>query len=168
MDGILNWMKEFLIIYLILNILTNLTALDQYKKHLHFFSGVVLMLVLLTPVLRLTGKEGKLEALISSKVFWEKLDSARQDTKKLEFIRNSHYIARYEQAIAREMRQQAQQQDIVLRQVQVRLTDDYEIRRVTIWPEFSSDAQQEGEKKALIQFLTQTYGLEESRIFIQQ
>ena len=70
MDGILNWMKEFLIIYLILNILTNLTALDQYKKHLHFFSGVVLMLVLLTPVLRLTGKEGKLEAIISSKVLW--------------------------------------------------------------------------------------------------
>lgn len=161
MDSIMNWMKEFLIIYLILTTLTNLAATDQYKKHLHFFSGVVLLLVLLSPILGLFGEAGRLEALISYETFWEELDSTRQDTKKLEFLQNRHYISKYEQAIARDMEVQAAAHDLSVSQIHVSLSDDYEIHQVTVWLE----APQAADVKT---FLMNTYGLQENQIYVNR
>ena len=133
MDGILSWIKEFLIIYLILTILMHLTACDQYKKYLRFFSGIILLMALISPVLELFGSAGKLESLISYEAFWEQLDSTRQDSKKLEFMQNDHYIRKYESVIADEIMLQAKERELPVSQVQVELTEDYEISSVSVW-----------------------------------
>ena len=133
MDGILSWIKEFLIIYLILTILMHLTACDQYKKYLRFFSGIILLMALISPVLELFGSAGKLESLISYEAFWEQLDSTRQDSKKLEFMQNDHYIRKYESVIADEIMLQAKDRELPVSQVQVELTEDYEISSVSVW-----------------------------------
>lgn len=133
MDGILSWIKEFLIIYLILTILMHLTACDQYKKYLRFFSGIILLMALISPVLELFGSAGKLESLISYEAFWEQLDSTRQDSKKLEFMQNDHYIRKYESVIADEIMLQAKERELPVSRIQVELTEDYEINSVSVW-----------------------------------
>ena len=133
MDGILSLIKEFLIIYLILTILMHLTSCDQYKKYLRFFSGIILLMALISPVLELFGSAGKLESLISYEAFWEQLDSTRQDSKKLEFMQNDHYIRKYESVIADEIMLQAKERELPVSQVQVELTEDYEISSVSVW-----------------------------------
>ena len=44
MGTVLNWMKQFLILYLILTILTQLAAAEAYKKYLRFLSGIPFIL----------------------------------------------------------------------------------------------------------------------------
>lgn len=166
MDSIMNWMKEFMIIYLILTILTSLAAADQYKKHLHFFSGVILILIFISPALGLLGDSGRLEARIGYESFWKSLDSARQDTKKLEFLQNSHYIAKYEQAIARDMQVQAEAQGLSGGRVQVRLSNDYEINEAAVWLDIPSGADYKAEKKKWVRFLMRTYGLRNEQILV--
>lgn len=165
LDGIMNWMKEFLIVYLLLTILTNLVAVDRYKKHLHFFSGVVLLFVFLAPVLGVFGKAGKLESLISYEAFWEKLDSAKQDMEKLEFLQNSQTVAKYEQAVALNIQQQAQENDMPVRQVRVRLTDSYEIRQVSVWMDLSQDVGKEARER-LLRFLQKAYNLKKEQVLL--
>lgn len=170
MNGILNWMKEFLIIYLILAILTHLAATDQYKKYLRFFSGILLLLALLSPALRLFGEDGRLDALVTYETFWEELDSARQDSRKLEFLRGSRHIQKYEQAVAEDIKRQAAKQGIAVSGVEAVLSDDYEISRVEVRLADSNEAEafdEEDVKTKLAAFLKQAYGLDESRIFIE-
>ena len=44
MGTVLNWMKQFLILYLILTILTQLAAAEAYKKYLRFLSGIIIIM----------------------------------------------------------------------------------------------------------------------------
>lgn len=176
MNGILNWMKEFLIIYLILAILTHLAAADQYKKYLRFFSGIILLLALISPALRLFGEDSRLDALVTYETFWEELDSAREGSRRLEFLRGDRSVQKYEQAIAKDIKRQAAEQGTAAGQVRVVLSDDYEIRRVEVQlvhakeaeaSDGKDDREDKEDKKKLAEFLMRAYGLDESRIFIE-
>lgn len=166
MDAALNWMKEFLIIYFILTILMHLSAADQYKKYLKFFSGMILLLILIKPVLRLTGNSGRLEALISYEAFWEQLDGMGQSTKKLEYLQNSHYIQKYEQAMADGIMQGLQEQQIAVRKVEVDLTDVYEVQAVYVWLDKKEGQEDADTRKGLYQYLQDAYQLEGQQIVV--
>lgn len=166
MHAILNWVKEFLILYLLLTILMHLTAADQYKKYLRFFSGIILVLMLLSPVMRLLGNDGRLETLISGEIFWEQLDSIRQDTQKLEFLQNDHYREKYETALAGDMLAQAAGYNLPVREVRVSLTQDYEISRVSIRMDLSKGQDPANIREKLKDFIKEAYGLTKDQIFV--
>lgn len=165
MDKILDWIKDFMVIYLILTILTQLAATEQYKKYFHFFSGVILLLVLISPVLGLFGKDGEFEKLVSYEAAWEQLDSARKDSQKLEFLQNDHYIQKYEAAIAQDIKRQAEDQNIAVADVRVALTEDYEIGNVTVQLDMPQEDVKEAGKK-LQEFVMHLYDLQENQVFI--
>lgn len=168
MQDILSWIKEFLVIYLVLTILTHLAASDQYKKYLRFFSGIVLLLTLVTPVLRIFGEDGWLEAMVSNEAFLEELDSVRKDAQKLEFIQNSHFIQKYEQAVAQDIQNQAKAQGLPAGQVQVSLTDNYEISHILIQIDTSKGHDFNNAAKQFSDFLKQTYGLKEHQVTFRE
>lgn len=168
MDAVINWIKEFLIIYFILTILMHLVANDQYKKYLRFFSGIILLTALISPVTKLFGNAGQLESLISYEAFWEQLDSARQDSQKMEFLQNDHYVKKYEEAAAKDMYAQAVQQGYPVSRVSVTLTKDYEIHSVSVWMEVVDEAAEkdDGTAQEVCGFLQRAYDLEPSQISI--
>ena len=141
MEAVLSWIKEFLIIYLILTILMHLVINDQYKKYLRFFSGIILLTALVSPVMKLLGSAGQLESLVSYEAFWEQLDSTRQDTQKMEFLQNDHYVKKYEKAVAQDILERAGRQGYPVIRVSADLTKDYEITDVSIWLEVLKQAE---------------------------
>lgn len=167
MHSILNWMKEFMIVYLILTVLTQLCAAQPLKKYLRFFSGIILLLLLVSPVLHLFGKDGKLEEKVSYETFLEQLDGIRQDSKKLEFINNDNTIHRYENAIARDILRQVNGLQLSVSKVQVMLNGQYEIENVSVWlPVSVSKEEKKDTKKKIVRLLRDMYGLEEDQLWI--
>lgn len=167
MHSILNWMKEFMIVYLILTVLTQLCAAQPLKKYLRFFSGIILLLLLVSPVLHLFGKDGKLEEKVSYEAFLEQLDGIRQDSKKLEFINNDNTIHRYENAIARDILRQVNGLQLSVSKVQVMLNGQYEIENVSVWlPVSVSKEEKKDTKKKIVRLLRDMYGLEEDQLWI--
>lgn len=166
MHAILSWVKQFLTAYLILTILMNLAAADQYKKYLRFLSGVILLLLLISPVLRLTGRDGRLQELISYETLKEQLGSIQQDTQKLEFLQNEHDIKKYQDAIADDIVRQAAAQQLPLRKADVTLNGDYEINKVTVFLDAAQVQDIQTAREKLLDYLKGAYGLEECQIFI--
>lgn len=166
MSAILNWMKEFLILYLILTILMHLAAAEEYKKYLRFLSGMILLLVLVSPMLRLFGEDSRLKIMQSYEDFWEKMDGFASDAQQTAVIQDAHNLKKYEKAVAADLTAQVQEQGILVSQVSVSLSDDYEINSVAV----CLDAQQKSEdpsvKDRLAVLLKDTYHLEERQIFI--
>ena len=77
MEAVREWMKEFLVIYLILTILMHLAAAEPYKKYLRFFSGIILLAVLVSPLLRFSGNGNKGGLQPYYDRFWQELDRAQ-------------------------------------------------------------------------------------------
>lgn len=165
MDTILNWMKEFIIVYLILTILMQLCASAPLKKYLRFFSGIILLLVMFSPILHMLGKDDKLEGRVSYETFLEQLDSVQQDAKKLEWGKNDNMLHRYEEAVARDIMRQAKGRQVEVSKVRVTLNGQYEIEKVSIWlPVSISMADRKGAGKKLTKLLQDMYGLGEDQL----
>ena len=147
MEFIRNWMKEFLIIYLILTILMHLSAGEQYKKYLRFFSGVILLAVLVSPVVRLFGSsEGKRKLSSYYEEFWEELDSTKQESLKMNTFTDSRMIHKYESAAEEDIKNSARSLGAAVSSVRVQISDDYEIEKITVWMDQQQDSWYQGQR----------------------
>ncbi len=173
MDAVLSWVKEFLIVYLILTILMHLTAADQYKKYLRFLSGIVLLLVLAAPVLRLFGDGDRLASLLETQLAKVGAGSysggqpgPAQTTQitQMEVLQNSHYREAYEDAVSKEMMREALSRGLPVKNITAGLTGNYEIGKVTAYLDGAADVGQA--KQELLQFFQDVYGLEETKVSI--
>lgn len=167
MDLIRNWVKEFLIIYLILTILLHLAASDKYRKYIRFFSGLILLTFLASPMFQLFGASGQLEARIAYESFWEQLDSTKQDTERLTFLKNDYYVQKYEEAIAQDIERQAAEQEIALKSIDVALSEDYEIQKVEVVLDTSRGESAAVMEQKLTELLKAGYRLENEQILIR-
>ncbi len=133
MEAVREWMKEFLVIYLILTILMHLAAAEPYKKYLRFFSGIILLAVLASPLLRFSGNgnKGGLQAYYDR--FWQELDRAQQETMDFESVQNSRFAERYEMAAEKGILKRVQEMGIPLGRVRVQISSDYEIESISAW-----------------------------------
>ena len=165
MHAVIHWMKEFLILYLLLTILMQLAAAEEYKKYLRFLSGIILMLVLVSPLLRLLTGDGGLEMMQSYDRFFGQLDAVSQDGDQLQFLQDGHNLAAYEDAVSADILSQARQKNIPVTGVSVSLSETYQIKTVTVWLDVLHTQEQPSAKEELLAFLKQTYQLEDAQIF---
>ncbi len=165
MHGVMQWMKEFLILYLLLTILMQLAAVDEYKKYLRFLSGILLLLVLISPLLRLLTGDSGLEILQAYDRFWERLDTVSADTRDMEFSKAGWGLTAYEDAVAADLLSKVQQKDIPASRVSVSLSETCQIQRVTVWLDTHGQEDLLAEEE-LLAFLTETYQLEQTQILI--
>jgi hypothetical protein len=64
MQAIVNWIRSLLILYFLMMILLYFTAGSSYQKLIRFFMGLVLLLTIAAPVIRLfDGEESLLDRI---------------------------------------------------------------------------------------------------------
>lgn len=166
MHTVINWMKEFLVLYLLLTVLMQLAAAEEYKKYLRFLSGIILLLVLVSPLLRLLAGDGGMDMMQSYDRFFEQLDTAVQDTGQMRFLQDGHDLAAYEEAVSMDILSQLRQTDIPVTGVSVSLSEEYQIQTVTVWLDALYRQEHPSANEELLAFLKKTYQLEDAQIFI--
>lgn len=166
MHAIINWMKQFLILYLILTILMQLAAADEYKKYIRFLSGIILLLALITPVLRLSDNGNGQKLSENYAEFWEQIDAFSKDAQKLQLQQNSYEQQTYEHAVSANMTAQIEEQGILVSQIRVKLSEDYKLQSVDVWLDAVYMQQHPTADKQVSAFLKDTYGLNETQMFI--
>ena len=127
-----------------------LAAAEQYKKYLRFLSGIILLVMLMNPVLRLTGKGGD-EIARSYERFWEQMENFSKEAGSLKLQQNGYELQLYEDAVAANL---------------TALTDDYKLQSVTVWLDAVYRQQHPSADKQMITFLKETCDLNETQIFI--
>ena len=137
MDVLRGRVREFLIVYLILTILQQLSAADKYRRYLRFFSGLILLLFLVSPLFSLFGADGRLEARVAYEAF------------------------------AQDILQQAETAGISLARVRVSLSEGYEIENVNVWLDASGGESAAVMERKLLELLQETYRLRSGQIMIQ-
>ena len=103
MNGIFSYLKSYVILFLVLTILLEMVPKAGMQKYIRFFSQMILVIGLLYPVL---GWMGESDA----------------------YLDNDLYVKKYEDAIALDVTQMAQEENFAVKEIAVEMTENYEIK----------------------------------------
>lgn len=180
MSYIYTWVKNLVCFYLLLTVVLHLLPQKSYRKYIRFFAGMLLIILVVSPVLSLLGNEEALKSKISQAEFFQDLDNMKLDTEHLEAVQKETYLREYENALEMDVGRMAEQKQLVAQAVEVRLTEEYEVESIEMTVSFAGDdsifvqrASYAGDSTEYPQVyelkrdLMEYYRLDESRISIE-
>lgn len=80
LESIYEWIKNIVFYLVIVTVVLEVIPGNGYKKYIQFFSGMVMILLLVTPILRLAGMEGTFTELYHSIAY----EQEKQEIEKQE------------------------------------------------------------------------------------
>lgn len=155
-----------LVIYMFLvTIILNLVKASSFKKYIELFTGLILILILFTPVVRLIAGENVLEESLMTKQFlFESRDSAEfiyeaeADTKK-------ELLRLYSEKMKEQIQLLGKEKEMEIERVKIELSEEEEgfgsIERIEVWLK-----EKKGQEK-LKQLLMGVFELEEAAVSVK-
>lgn len=82
------WIENIAFFLLILTMAIQLIPNNSYKKYIHFFAGLVLIIMIVNPIIDLLGMGQDFAALLDEAQYQQKMKEIEEATKYLEDIAN--------------------------------------------------------------------------------
>ncbi|MEY8392522.1 hypothetical protein D3Z36_00035 [Lachnospiraceae bacterium] len=136
MSCIFAWVKNLVCFYLLLTVILNLLPKKNYQKYVRFFSGMLLTLLVTSPVLSLMGNEEILREKISQAGLFQELDNLKLDTKFLEDTQKERYLQEYEKALEMDVSRMAEEKQLAVSEAEVHLSLDYQVESIELTAAF--------------------------------
>lgn len=132
MSMVYAWVKNVVCFYIFLTVILHLLPRDNYRKYVRFFSGMLLMILVFSPVLSLLGKEDTLLQRISQAEFFQDMDSLKLDTAHLQRDQKALYLREYERAVGMDISRMAAEKQLDASQVEVHLSEEYQVESIAM------------------------------------
>ncbi len=132
MSGIVEWVKSYSLVFLLMTVLTSVAAKKEYRKYIQLFVEIILVITLVNPLLNVSGKSEDLFEKISYDSFWQNLESIKKDKDKMDFLNEDYYISYYENAIEADAALIAEDAGYVVTDASVKLNENYEVEEMEL------------------------------------
>ncbi|MDD3253114.1 MAG: stage III sporulation protein AF [Lachnospiraceae bacterium] len=119
MEAFYGWIRNLTGYFLFLSILGNLLPGKKYAKYIRLFSGMILILLVLQPLVGGLKLEDTIARYYKSFVFQDQAADLKQDILGIEAQRLEQVIAQYEQAVAVDVTQMARDMDWTVKDCKV-------------------------------------------------
>lgn len=70
-EEVYEWIKSAAYYMVLITVFMQILPGEKYRKYIRFFAGVLLVIILLTPLCKLTGMKGDLAGLYQGKIYEE-------------------------------------------------------------------------------------------------
>lgn len=121
MEELYGWVKNLTGYFLFLAVAEHLIAGKKYEKYFRLFAGMVTILLVLKPVAGSLQLEERMARFYEMLVFRYQAEELQTDILKTEKERLGQMIAGYEEAVAGDLRQMAEEWGITVRGCQVEI-----------------------------------------------
>ena len=153
--GILNYVQSFLVLFLLIKVVLFLIPRSVFAKYISFFSGVILVLGVLHPMLSFF----QLEEIWWKKFYIEVFEKQALETSmNVESLANSNselYRDKMKTFVEEEIKKQMQLVGIKMQEIEISLNDEYQVNgiRITVLEK------NEEENARLLEYLEKGYHL---------
>ncbi len=114
MDEIYTWIRN-IVIYMILNtIIMNLLGDKSYKKYIGIVSGMILVLIVISPLLKLTNIEANLEYFLQSNEFSLETSEFKNDLNRMDEAQSKAIFAEYENKLRSQVEAQLKEEELTM------------------------------------------------------
>lgn len=86
------WIRNVAFYIVIITAVIQILPNNTYKKYIHFFTELVLILLLMTPVLKILGMDNLSNPLQQGKEFEQKMKEIEKETEYLNEVRLEDYL----------------------------------------------------------------------------
>ena len=104
MEVIYGWVKNIVFFYIIMTAVLHLLPKNSYQKYVRFFGGIILVILLLTPLLELLYHPDYLLDKISYQSFLQDMNTMKLDVEGMEQTQKEIFFKEYEEAIANDIK----------------------------------------------------------------
>lgn len=132
MTGIVEWVKNYSMVVLLMTVLTSVAAKKEYKKYIQLFVEIILVITLVNPLFQAAGKSEDLFEKISYDSFWQGLEGIRLDQEKVDFLNEEYYIDYYEKAIEEDVKLLAENSGYGVIDAKVTLNEEFEVEAMEV------------------------------------
>lgn len=87
-DYIYEWLKNLAFYMILVTAVIRVLPDSSYQKYIRFFSGLILVVLLMTPILRLTGMKDTFAQLYKSAAYEQEIREIEEAASFLEEIEN--------------------------------------------------------------------------------
>ena len=126
------WVQRIAIYIVLVTILRSLIGKPQYQQYFRFVSGLILILLLITPVLGLISDDSKLYGILNQYVYQQDLDDIASSLQLAEGRMKELIREEYRNAVSSQIKEVAEKQGLVVQEIQITLDDQDEISRLEI------------------------------------
>ena len=95
----MQYIKGYLVLYVVLMILIQMIPREGFRKYIRFFSEMILVIGILTPMLQFFGKEDFFLEKINYEAFMEELEEVSSEAEEIVFTENQEYLEWCEKTI---------------------------------------------------------------------
>ena len=139
MGYIYAWVKNLVCFYILLTVVLHLLPKDNYQKYVRFFSGMLLTILVMSPVLSLMRSEEVLREKISQAGFFQEMDNLKLDTEHLEWQQKERYLQEYEHALEMDVSRIAEEKQLLVQEAKVQLSEDYQVESIELTASFQEE-----------------------------
>lgn len=136
MTEIADFVRSFLVLFMIVMLLLQLVPGEGMKKYIQFFSRLILSLGFLYPVLSFFYDNDAFLKKIEYETFTENLAEISRDMSRLEFVQNDYYLEKYELAVEQNVCRVAENYvepyGLMVGEVKVELNERYAIEEMEV------------------------------------
>ena len=122
MEAVYGWVKNIIYYMIFLSVVNNLLADSKYGKYIRFFSGMVLILLVVSPFTGGLHLDEQISSMFKSISFQNDTDDLKQDLWGMEERRLDQVIREYEQAVAADVEAMARAEGLECTGAAYRLT----------------------------------------------
>lgn len=91
-EGLYQWVENIAFYMVFMTAALHLIPGDGYRKYLKFFTGMILILLVISPVLRVVGMEQTFHEIFEERIYEEKLRNIEKETSYLKKIQLEEYL----------------------------------------------------------------------------
>ncbi len=126
MEELYSWIRN-IVIYMIMNtIVMNLLGNKSYKKYISIVSGMILVLIVITPFLRLIRLDESLDYFFNSNNFSVDTSEFRKDLESVEKEQQEAVFAEFEEGIRKQVKELLQKKNILADSIDIIFNTDSE------------------------------------------
>ncbi len=95
--------RNVLAYYLVLSVLMSMIGKSSYKKYIEMFSGLVMIIIILNPLIKLFGAENTLDFNLRKNQLYEVTQAESEDIMVAELRQQDAVLKQYENTIAKQV-----------------------------------------------------------------
>ncbi len=119
MEGICEWVKNIICYFIFLTVLTSLLPSGKYEKYVRLFAGMVLIMIVAGPFLSGIRMEDRIAGYFEEFSFQNEAADFKKEIYGMEEKRLERLMEQYEEAVAVDVRQMAEEAGLDIIDVQI-------------------------------------------------
>ena len=125
MEILYGWVRNITGYFLFLAVLDNLIPEKKYEKYIRLFAGMVTILLVVQPLTGALRLEEQIAHFYKTLVFQYQAEDLRQEMLGVEEQRFEQMIGQYEEAVAKDIRQMAEELGFIVIQCQAEIGKEH-------------------------------------------